>query len=93
MSEYSLIRYNLGYAYFNLKDYTNALNNFKTFETSATNQKQEVLTDVRNRIADCYYVETNYSSAITYYDKVIGYGTLDADYAMFQKGFSLGLDE
>lgn len=91
LSEYNLVRYNLGYAYFNQKDYTNALNNFKTFETSAANPKQEVLADVRNRIADCYYVETNYASAITYYDKVIGYGTLDADYAMFQKGFSLGL--
>ena len=30
-------------------------------------------------------------SAIDYYDKVIDYGNLDADYAMFQKGFSLGL--
>ena len=30
-------------------------------------------------------------SAISYYDKVIEYGNLDADYAMFQKGFSLGL--
>jgi TolA-binding protein len=91
LSEYSLIRYNLGYAYFNQKDYTNALNNFKTFETSGFNPKQEVLTDVRNRIADCYYVATNYTSAIAYYDKVIDYRTLDADYAMFQKGFSLGL--
>jgi TolA-binding protein len=91
LSEYNLIRYNLGYAYFNQKDYTNALNNFKTFETSGLNPKQEVLTDVRNRIADCYYIATNYSSAIAYYDKVIDYGTLDADYAMFQKGFSMGL--
>ncbi len=91
LSEYNLIRYNLGYAYFNQKDYTNALSNFKTFETSGLNQNQEILTDVRNRIADCYYIATNYNSAITYYDKVIDYGTLDADYAMFQKGFSMGL--
>ena len=91
LSEYNLVRYNLGYALFNLKDYPNALNNLKTFETDAVNVKPEVLYDARNRIADCYYIETNYPMAISYYEKVIDYGNLDADYAMFQKGFSLGL--
>ncbi len=91
LSEYNLIRYNLGYAFFNLKDYTNALNHFKTFEAGVANVRPEVLADTKNRIADCYYVATNYPSAVTYYDKVIEYGKLDADYAMFQKGFSLGL--
>ena len=28
---------------------------------------------------------------MTYYDKVIDYARLDADYAMFQKGFAQGL--
>ena len=91
LSEYNLVRYNLGYALFNLKDYTNALNHFKTFESGVTNVRPEVLADARNRIADCYYITTNYPMAISYYDKVIDYGKLDADYAMFQKGFSLGL--
>ncbi|MGA2407631.1 MAG: tetratricopeptide repeat protein [Bacteroidales bacterium] len=91
LSEYNLVRYNLGYAFFNLKDYPNALNHFKTFEAGVTNVRPEVLADCKNRIADCYYIATNYASAITYYDKVIDYGNLDADYAMFQKGFSLGL--
>ena len=91
LSEYNLVRYNLGYAFFNLKDYTNALNHFKTFESGVTNVRPEVLADAKNRIADCYYITTNYPMAISYYDKVIEYGKLDADYAMFQKGFSLGL--
>jgi TolA-binding protein len=91
LSEYSLIRYNLGYTSFNQKDYPGALNNFKTFESGNSNSKPEVTADVRNRIADCFYIETNYNSAIAYYDKVIDYGSLDADYAMFQKGFCLGL--
>ena len=91
LGEYNLVRYNLGYAFFNLKDYTSALNYFKTFEAGVTNVRSEVLADAKNRIADCYYVATNYPSAISYYDKVIEYGKLDADYAMFQKGFSLGL--
>ena len=91
LSEYSLVRYNLGYTFFNLKDYTNALNNFKTFETGVSNVKPEIIADTKSRIADCYYIATNYKSAIDYYDRVIAYGNPDADYAMFQKGFSLGL--
>src|SRR5664280_1775932 len=91
LSEYSLVRYNLGYTLFNLKDYSNALTNLKTFEGDVANIKSDVMADARNRIADCYYITTNYQEAITYYDKVIDYGKLDADYAMYQKGFSLGL--
>jgi TolA-binding protein len=91
LSEYNLVRYNLGYALFNLKDYSGALNHLKTFESGVTNVRPEVLADAKNRIADCYYITTNYPMAISYYDKVIEYGNLDADYAMFQKGFSMGL--
>jgi tetratricopeptide (TPR) repeat protein len=91
LSEYNLIRYNLGYTSFNQKDFTNALTDFKAYETAVVNPRPEVLADVRNRIADCYYIATSYQPAISYYDKVIDYGNIDADYAMFQKGFSLGL--
>jgi TolA-binding protein len=91
LSEYNLVRYNLGNALFNLKDYTNALTHLKTFETGATGMQPEVMTDARNRIADCYFITTNYPLAVSYYDKVIDYGNQDADYAMYQKGFSLGL--
>jgi TolA-binding protein len=91
LSEYNMVRYNLGYTLFNLKDYAGALIHFKTFEEGVTNVKPELLADARNRIADCYFVETNYPLAITYYDKVIENENPDADYAMFQKGFSQGL--
>jgi TolA-binding protein len=91
LSEYNMVRYNMGYTLFNMKDYTNALTHFKTFEAGATNVKPEVLADAKNRIADCYYIGTDYPLAISYYNKVIDYGNLDADYAMYQKGFSMGL--
>ncbi len=91
LSESKLVRYNLGSALFNLKDYSGALTNFRAFEQNSSGIKPEVLADAYNRIADCYYMSTNYSTAITYYDKVIDYGFQDADYAMFQKAFSLGL--
>jgi TolA-binding protein len=91
LSENNLVRYNLGYAYFNMEDYTNALTHFRTFEGGTTRASADVITDTRCRIADCYYITTKYTDAITYYDKVIDYGKTDADYAMFQKAFSLGL--
>jgi TolA-binding protein len=89
--ESKLVRYNLGYALFNLKDYSNAKTHLLSFESGASNVKSEVLYDARNRIADCYYITTDYPGAIAFYDKVIDYGKLNADYAMFQKGFTLGL--
>jgi TolA-binding protein len=91
LPESKLVRYNLGSALFNLKDYSNALVNLKSFEAEAKGVKPELISDARNRIADCYFITTDYQIAISYYDKVIDAGVLDADYAMFQKGFSLGL--
>jgi TolA-binding protein len=91
LPEYDLVRYNLGYTLFNQKEYSGALNHFRTFETSAPASRTDLLADARNRIADCYFITTNYPNAITYYDKVIEYGKVDPDYAMYQKGFSLGL--
>jgi TolA-binding protein len=91
LDEFKLIRYNLGYTFFNMQDYSNALIHFKTFESGITDVKPEVLADAKCRIADCYYITTNYPMAISYYDKVIQYGKVDADYSMYQKGFSLGL--
>jgi len=89
--EYKMVRYNLGSALFNLSDYSNALNHLKVFESASTGTKPEVLADALNRIADCYFISTDYHTAIQYYDKVIAFGNIDADYAMYQKAFSLGL--
>ena len=91
LSENSMVRYNLGYSLFNLNDYANAITHLKTFESNVANVNPDVMADARNRIADCYFITTNYNQAISYYDKVIDYGKVDADYAMYQKGFCLGL--
>jgi TolA-binding protein len=91
LPEYVLVRYNLGSAYYNLGDYSNALIHFRNFESAVAQVNADVMADARNRIADCYYVDLNYRLAIDYYNKVIDYGKVDADYAMYQKGFSTGL--
>lgn len=91
LEENTMLRYNLGYTFFNLKDYSNTITHLKAFESAASNVKPDIVADARNRIGDCYYITTNYPQAISYYDKVINYGKTDADYAMYQKAFSLGL--
>ncbi len=84
--------YNLGYLFFNEKDYSNALTHFLTFNASVDKStRSDLAADVRNRIADCYYIIADYPNAISYYDKVIDYAKIDADYAMFQKAFAQGL--
>ena len=91
LSESELLRYNLGYTNFNLKDFSSALTQFRAFESGFTNAKPEIQIDTKLRIADCYFITTNYQQAVSYYDKVIDYGKADADYALYQKGFCLGL--
>lgn len=93
LPEASLLRYNLGYVYYNLKDYNKALTEFRTFESAFAGVKPELQYDTRLRIADCYYINTNYNQAISYYDMVISYGKENADYALYQKGFCLGLTD
>jgi TolA-binding protein len=92
ITEYDLVDYNLGYVWFNSGDYTRALPFFMTFNSRVNQEtRSDIVADARDRIADCYYIKADYRDAITYYDKVIDYARLDADYAMFQKGFALGL--
>ncbi len=93
LPEYNMIRYNIGYALFNKKDYSGALTNFKSFETNSASEDliPAIRADAMNRIADCYYMIPNYPLAIEYYDKVIDYALVDTDYALYQKGFALGL--
>ena len=90
LDENKMVRYNLGSALFNLNEYTEALTHFRNFESTAVNPRPEVMSDVLARIADSYFIATNYRIAIQYYDRVIASGNIDADYAMYQKGFSLG---
>ena len=92
LPEYELIDYNLGYVWYNEGDYSKALPFFMAFSNKVDQAtRSDIAADARNRIADCYYIRADYPSAIAYYDKVIDYAKLDADYAMFQKGFAQGL--
>ncbi len=83
-------RYGLGYAYFNLKQYDQALFSFKEF-VSKSSISQPNLADGTLRLADCYYVAKLYNDALTYYRKAIALKSPDNDYAHFQSGILYGI--
>jgi TolA-binding protein len=89
--EFKLAGYGLGYAYFNKKNYVSASSWFRKYDATMKGSKTKLVADAYNRIGDCYFMAPAYWEAINYYEKSITLNTSDPDYAMFQKGFSLGL--
>ncbi len=86
----SKTRYGLGYAYFNLKQYDQALFNFKEFVNKG-NKNGATYADGVLRLADCYFITKAYSEALTNYDKARQLKTPDVDYVLFQTGVINGI--
>ena len=91
LPEYKLAHYNLAYAYFQLKDYANASDNFRKFINLDADSRNEKVADAYNRLGDCSFLNREYTAAISNYDKSFRMNLYDADYALFQKAFCLGL--
>ena len=91
LPEYKLAHYNLGYTNFKQKKYDDAIEWFRKYASVSQNEKTQFLGDAFNRIGDSYFIQRKYWTAIDYYDKAIAVDKIDADYAMFQRGFTLGL--
>ena len=89
--EYALSNYSLGYVYFDEKAYAESLNWFGKYLRLSEGTSSATMADAYNRMGDCYFVQTDYTRAIDYYNRSINSGMADVDYAMFQKGFTLGL--
>jgi len=49
------------------------------------------LHDTYLRIADCFFMQRQYSSSEKYYSKAIDFGFFDIDYAIYKRAQSLGL--
>ncbi|MES2593530.1 MAG: tetratricopeptide repeat protein [Bacteroidota bacterium] len=90
-SEFSDANYNIGYSFFQLKDYPNSnlwFRKFVTFKPHADLKKQN---DAYNRIGDGYFMGRDFSSAAEYYNESYKIKLVDADYALFQKALSNGV--
>lgn len=83
------IDYNLGYTYFKQKNYTKSTEHFKSFVNGHKDDKLR-LNDAYLRLADGYFVSSDYKDAIGAYDKAIALKQIEPDYADFQKAMSYG---
>jgi tetratricopeptide (TPR) repeat protein len=83
-------RYGLGYAYYNLRSYDKALQNFKEFinRSDKTNPNH---VDAYIRLGDSYYVTKQYTQAIDAYTKARNIGSPDNDYILLQSGVINGI--
>jgi tetratricopeptide (TPR) repeat protein len=84
---YVKANYGLGYAYYNTRDYRNARIYLKRYVDALEAADDQLnYDDAILRLADCYYVDKDYATAISYYDQAIQKGNQNVDYAYFQKG-------
>ena len=90
LEEYGKAHYNLGYAYFNKKDYTTANSWFRKFEMNEKNKPSILLNDALNRIGDCYYILKDFGLAADYYKKATTMGLTATDYSLYQMSLSYG---
>ncbi|NRR90415.1 tetratricopeptide repeat protein [Winogradskyella undariae] len=89
LSENENLNYNLAYTYFKLKEYTNASSYFEKFIKNKSNDQLRQ-NDAYLRLADGYFVSSQYQNAIDAYTKAIKINEIETDYAAFQKAMSLG---
>jgi TolA-binding protein len=90
LDEYGMAHYNLGYAYFNKKEYATANSWFRKFEMQPGYEKSETLNDALNRIGDCYFISKEYGPAADYYKKAALIGKISSDYTLYQLALSYG---
>jgi len=88
---FSTAYYNLGYCEFELDVYTKAIKWFRKYEQLMKGKSSDYLTDVQNRIGDCYFLDRNYEKASEYYSKAAEARNWSTDYAVYQNALSRGL--
>ncbi len=87
---YTVARYLQGYCAFSQGQYDKAREAFSIF-IDAAKTSDPTYADALNRIGDCYFNNRNFQKAISYYTQVSNMQSSGADYALFQRGYALGL--
>lgn len=82
--------YNIAYAEFDRDNYSEASNWFRKFVNQA-NEKNSYVLDAYNRIGDSFFLNRDYEQAAEFYAKTAKAKAWDADYALYQQAFCLGL--
>ena len=75
--------YNLGYSYFNQKEYTKASENFRSYTEQGQHTNTKKLADAHMRIADAAYVASQNDGAIEHYKKALALKSGQEDQALY----------
>lgn len=90
---YNLALYNLGYSYFKQQDFNNAMRWFNSYISADNGKTPNMYADALNRLGDCYFDRRDFANAERYYERAAETQPSAADYAMYQRGFVLGLQK
>ena len=88
----ALAYYNLAYCAFNQKQYQTAGDGFRRFISMGTSSSK-TLSDAYARLGDCYFYNRQFSDAENAYNQAVSVNPAIGDYALFQKGYVLGLQK
>jgi TolA-binding protein len=91
LPEFQNAEYNLAYAYFKLEDYDAASSHFRKYANAMQGQRTAKLADALNRVGDYYYLKTDYSTALQYYQQSYNMKIYEPDYSLFRIAFCQGL--
>jgi TolA-binding protein len=90
---YAQAHYNLGYSYFKQGNYNSALSAFRQYVSLEKNTDAMAYADTYNRIGDCQFYDRRFADAEESYSKAASLQPGAGDYAIYQKGFVLGLQK
>lgn len=88
--EYEMGFYGAGYALFQQEKYVEAAYYFEKYVKN-TGENTKITKDAILRLGDCFFILKDYPRAIAAYDRIIFGKYIGSDYALFQKGIILGL--
>ncbi|MDA3852623.1 MAG: tetratricopeptide repeat protein, partial [Bacteroidales bacterium] len=93
LAEFGNAHYNMGYSYFKLQRYNDAISWFRKFTQLDKSTNNHWITDANNRVGDCFFLKRDFYNAIKYYSLAIERGGNGTDYAYYQKGFCQGMSQ
>lgn len=88
---FNTVNYNLGYAYYTQKDYSNAIMWLRKFVGYEKETDKKKLNDAYLRIADSYFITKDYRGAFDNYGDAANLKVFDTDYALLQRSIAAGL--
>ncbi len=84
-ANYDQAQYSYGYAAMKISKYEEAAQSFRKFLKQDNSTDADLQADATARLADCYYMQKDLTSAISYYEQCQQMGRKNGDYALYQE--------